>query len=153
MTVLKKKVVDVPTMKYQSINLSKKEFRKSVFKCENSEKQFHHFEERKSSSDRSTTLPSLQLGVPRNYYAGHSTTTVKDYYTQKDSKKAVKNIESENLSVFRFTCKKLNKSEKSEKQSNYFEEKQIVSEKSLNVNVGPPILVGTDRSVVARPIG
>ena len=83
MTVLNKKVVDVPTMKYQSINLSKKVFQKSVFKCENSEKQFHHFEVEKSSSSRSTTLP---LCAGRNYFA-----------KVKSSKNSLEIVDSENL--------------------------------------------------------
>jgi exonuclease III len=95
-TVLNKKVVDVPTMKYQSINLSKKVFQKSVFKCKNSEKQFHHFEERKSSSGRSTTLLLLPLLC-------RSTTTLKDYYAiQKDKSFKIMFFESkdcENLIV------------------------------------------------------
>ena len=70
-------------MKYQSINLSKKVFQKSVFKCENSEKQFHHFEVEKSSSSRSTTLP---LCAGRNYFA-----------KVKSSKNSLEIVDSENL--------------------------------------------------------
>ena len=44
MTVLNEKVVDVPTMKSQSIEISKKVRQKSVFKCEISEIKVCHFE-------------------------------------------------------------------------------------------------------------
>ncbi len=64
-------MVDVLTIKCQSVDLSKKVIPKVLFKCEKSKKLFQNFEVRKSSSGRSTT----SLATP-NYSADHNTTQI-----------------------------------------------------------------------------